>query len=487
MKSGKYSMLLKGIKEPGPRNNHGKNPIVEASEPKAEPLEEIIAMVLPERQMPERQTSKTDAWKKVAISFPPVEDEEASDTPVIIGAIVGNHPVKRIHLDTGSGCEIMYEHCFLKLKTTLRKRRKDNISPLVGFSNERTWSLGEITLNVTIGEAPRIRSEALTFVIVRAESPYNIILGRPAMRKLGMVPSPIHAIVKFPTPRGIGFVKTEPHPEVQCSQVLSPKAGECSKKKENLETETEKIFINNKYPDQHIMIGKQLPTDYKRKLKEVLERNKDVFAWEPADMTGVPRELKISGEVFDTQHHLNARPHMEPIKQKRRSLAPDRNKAAKEQVEDLVKAGILREVKYQSWVANLVMVRKHDGGWRVCVDFTDINKACPKDCYPLPEIDWKVESLVGFRLKCFLDAYKGYHQIQMYPDDEDKTAFYTSEGIFCYKKMPFGLKNVRATYQRLVDKAFGGQIGRNLEAYVDDMVIKSRNEEDMFLDIKETF
>nr|XP_043611691.1 uncharacterized protein LOC122583338 [Erigeron canadensis] len=133
------------------------------------------------------------------------------------------------------------------------------------------------------------------------------------------------------------------------------------------------------------------------------------------------------------------------------------------------------------------MVRKYDGGWRMCVDFTDINKACPKDCYPLPEIDWKVESLVGFRLKCFLDAYKGYHQIQMHLDDEDKTAFYMSEGIFCYKRMPFGLKNAGATYQRLVDRAFGRQIGRNLEVYVNDMVIKSRSEEDMFVDIEETF
>lgn len=123
----------------------------------------------------------------------------------------------------------------------------------------------------------------------------------------------------------------------------------------------------------------------------------------------------------------------------------------------------------------------------MCVDFTDINKACPKDCYPLPEIDWKVESVVGFRLKCFLDAYKGYHQIQMHKDDEEKTAFYTTEGIYCFTKMPFGLKNAGATYQRLIDKAFAGQIGRNLEAYVDDMVIKSRTEEDMLWDIQETF
>ncbi|GJX72367.1 reverse transcriptase domain-containing protein [Tanacetum coccineum] len=99
----------------------------------------------------------------------------------------------------------------------------------------------------------------------------------------------------------------------------------------------------------------------------------------------------------------------------------------------------------------------------MCVDFTDLNKACPQDCYPLLEIDWKVEYLCGYPFKCFLDAYKGYHQIQMAESDEEKTAFHTSQGVYCYTKMPFGLKNAGATYQRLVEKAFDSQIGRNIE------------------------
>lgn len=133
------------------------------------------------------------------------------------------------------------------------------------------------------------------------------------------------------------------------------------------------------------------------------------------------------------------------------------------------------------------MVKKSDGSWRMCVDFTDLNKACPQDCYPLPEIDWKVESLCGYPLKCFLDAYKGYHQIQMALEDEEKTAFHTSQGVYCYTKMPFGLKNAGATYQRLVDTAFEKQVGRNLEVYVDDLVIKSHTEEELVRDIEETF
>ncbi|GJZ97984.1 reverse transcriptase domain-containing protein [Tanacetum coccineum] len=133
------------------------------------------------------------------------------------------------------------------------------------------------------------------------------------------------------------------------------------------------------------------------------------------------------------------------------------------------------------------MVKKHDGSWQMCVDFTDLNKASPQDCYPFLEIDWKVKSLCGYPFKCFLDAYKGYHQIQMAESDEEKIAFHTSQGVYCYTKMPSGLKNAGPTYQRLVDKAFDSQIGRNIEVYVDDLVIKSHTEAKMLRDIDETF
>ncbi|GKC80442.1 reverse transcriptase domain-containing protein [Tanacetum coccineum] len=137
----------------------------------------------------------------------------------------------------------------------------------------------------------------------------------------------------------------------------------------------------------------------------------------------------------------------------------------------------MKKVHYHSWLANPMM----------CVDFKDLNKACPKDGYPLLEIDWKVEYLCGYPFKCFLDAYKRYHQIKMAKEDEEKTTFITCQGIFCYSKMPFGLKNVGATYQCLVDKAFQKQIGRNLEVYVDDVVIKIRTEQEIIRDIEEIF
>ncbi|GJR82769.1 reverse transcriptase domain-containing protein [Tanacetum coccineum] len=176
-----------------------------------------------------------------------------------------------------------------------------------------------------------------------------------------------------------------------------------------------------------------------------------------------------------------------PIRKKKRGQAADRNKGIQEEVGKLVDVGIMKEVNYHSWLSNPVMVKKHDGSWRMCVDFKDLNKACPKDGYPLPKIDWKVESLCGFPFKCFLYAYKGYHQIKMAKEDEEKTVFITSQGIYCYSKMSFGLKNAGATYQRLVDKVFHKQVGRNLEVYMDDLVIKSRTEGEIIRDIEETF
>ena len=114
----------------------------------------------------------------------------------------------------------------------------------------------------------------------------------------------------------------------------------------------------------------------------------------------------------------------------------------------------IREVYYLDWMANVVMVKKANSKWRMCVDFTNLNKACPKDSYPLPRIDQLVDFTVGHRLLSFMDAFSGYNQIRMDKADQEKTSFVTNQGLFCYKVMPFGLKNARATYQRLVNHMF---------------------------------
>ena len=123
----------------------------------------------------------------------------------------------------------------------------------------------------------------------------------------------------------------------------------------------------------------------------------------------------------------------------------------------------------------------------MCVDFTDLYKTCPKDSYPLPQVNVLVDSIARHQLLSFMDAFLGYNQIRMHKADQGKTSFVTNQGLFCYKVMPFSLKNARTTYQRLMTKMFAQQIGRNVQVYVDDMLVKSRKEEDHLEDLMETF
>ena len=142
---------------------------------------------------------------------------------------------------------------------------------------------------------------------------------------------------------------------------------------------------------------------------------------------------------------------------------------------------------HPTWLANPVVVRKANGKWRLCIDFTDINKACPKDPFPLPRIDQIVDSTAGCDLLSFLDAYSGYHQIFMAEKDEEKTAFITPCGTYCFIRMPFGLKNAGSTFARAVQIAFEHQLHRNVEAYMDDIVVKSKDGATLVQDLEETF
>ena len=145
----------------------------------------------------------------------------------------------------------------------------------------------------------------------------------------------------------------------------------------------------------------------------------------------------------------------------------------KEETKKLLSVGHIREIQYPEWLANVVLVKKANGKWRMCVDFTDLNKACPKDSCPLPNIDALVDNASGCKMLSFLDAFSGYNQIKMHPRDECKTAFMMKTCSYCYKVMPFGLKKAGATYQRLMDKVLAPMLGRNMQAYVDDMVVTS--------------
>jgi Reverse transcriptase (RNA-dependent DNA polymerase). len=196
-------------------------------------------------------------------------------------------------------------------------------------------------------------------------------------------------------------------------------------------------------------------------------------------MPGVPREV--------IEHRLAVRPDVRPVWQKVRRQAPKRQAFIREEVARLLEADFIREVIHPEWLANPVVVPKANGKLRMCIDYTDLSKACPKDPFPLPRIDQIVDSTAGCDLLCFLDAYSGYHQIRMAREDEEKTAFITPVGTFCYTTMPFGLKNAGPTFQRMTRITLSNQIGRNVEAYVDDLVIKTCHQNTLLQDLAETF
>src|ERR1041384_7823046 len=196
-------------------------------------------------------------------------------------------------------------------------------------------------------------------------------------------------------------------------------------------------------------------------------------------MLGIPREV--------AEHSLDVKPGSRAVKQHLRLFDEEKRRAIGEEIAKLLTAGFGREVRHPEWLANPVLVKKKNGKWRMCVDYTSLNKAYPKDPFPLPRIDQIVDLTAGSESLSFLDAYSGYHQIALKKTDEESTAFITPFGCFCYVRMPFGLKNAGATYQRCMVKCFHDQLGRNLAIYVDDIVVKSEKMDGLVGDLEETF
>jgi hypothetical protein len=156
-------------------------------------------------------------------------------------------------------------------------------------------------------------------------------------------------------------------------------------------------------------------------------------------------------------------------------MSEDKVESARNEVKRRLSAGVIREVTYPEWLANIVMVKKANGKWRMCIDFTDLNKACPKDEFPLPRIDSLVDAASSSKLMSLLDYYSGYHQIWMKKEDEPKTSFITPSGTYYYLRMPEGLKNAGGSFSRMTANVLHSQIGRNVLTYVDDIIVKTRN------------
>ncbi|GKC63388.1 reverse transcriptase domain-containing protein [Tanacetum coccineum] len=366
---------------------------VERRQNRNPPVQKVINMVNVHSSKKKKRKDReaTESWMNTPISFPPIMTDDASDEPLIIEAEVEGYLVRRVYVDEGSSVEVMFEHCFENLPEKVKAGLRETRTDLVGFAGEVSKPLGKIDLEVCFGNEGLSRRTSMKFIIIRAPSPYNVILGRPGLKILHAIPSTIHSMIKFPTPKGIATLIARTITIAECRKREEKQMirEETPQEEGNVDV-TEQIIVNPSFPDQMVTIGGRLSKGCKEQLKTLLE-----------SMTGVPRKV--------IEHALNVNPSLDPVCQKRRTFSPEKSGAVTKEVTEWIKAGIVRPVKYPTYISNPVLVKKCDGSWRMCIDFKNLNSACPKDYYPLPNIDCKVEAVMGFRYKCFLDAYKGYH------------------------------------------------------------------------------
>ncbi|XP_077226311.1 uncharacterized protein LOC143859516 [Tasmannia lanceolata] len=302
------------------------------------------------------------------------------------------------------------------------------------FSGGKIKVRGKIKLLVTFGAHPIQRTIMQTFVIVCVPSTYNGIIGRLALNELGAVVSTAHLKINFPKKLSFGEVIGDQEKARECNVALLKKKKASKetfpiggpdprvevKQREPVE-ELTKIPLFPGSDKQTVQIGSLLSGKLKTDLVDFLKTNSDILDWSASDMQGIPSDVAV--------HKLNVDPNSKPVKQKKRNFSTERQKHIKEEVDKLLDAKFIREIRYPEWLANVVMVRKSNSKWRICIDFTDLNKACPKDCYLLPRIDHLIDPTAEHEMLSFMDAFSGYNQIQMYGPDIPKTSFVTDQGL----------------------------------------------------------
>ena len=232
--------------------------------------------------------------------------------------------------------------------------------------------------------------------------------------------------------------------------------------KEELEVINLSFDLNVHRP---VSISASLSVEERMHLVELLKEYQDIFAWQYDKMSGIKPKL--------VAHSLNVEPGIRPVVQPMRTFHPEVEAQITQEVKRLLLAGFIKPIQHLRWLSNIVPVKKKNGQIRCCVDFRNLNKACPL----------LIDSAAGHAMFSFMDGFSGYNQIFMSPKDEERTAFRTPIGNFYYTVMPFGLKNVGATYQRTMTTMFHDMMHREIEDYVDDIVVKSKTREYHFEEI----
>ncbi|CAL1400208.1 unnamed protein product [Linum trigynum] len=437
------------------------------------------------------RAASADVQESIDISFNKAPEEAcmlpSMDALEIQGVVAGCR-VRRMLVDTGSSMDVLFKDTVVRMQLSPEMIRPSE-SVLVGFSGAPARVIGRVCLPVTLGDGDQRVTRAIDFGIVDCPSPYNAILGRPLLALFNGVASTCHQTLKFIAPQGVGVARGRGAPRYAKetgrkrrhvdARINVIEVGEDEAPRAEAADEDLLIALEEGRPERCVRISAEAPAEMKERLIALLKEFAELFAWSAMEMPGVKPETAV--------HRLAVEEGRRPVQQKRRNLSPEKEAALRVEVDKLMGANLVEETSYVTWLSNVVFVPKPSGDWRMCVDYTSLNKACPTDAYPMPRIDLLVDSTAYHEMLSFVDMFSGYHQIPMAEEDRPKMAFMTPFGNFCYRVMAFGLKNAGATYQRMVNNVFQQQIGRNVEAYVDDLIVKSRKREDHIGDLRETF
>jgi hypothetical protein len=440
-------------------------------------------------------------WSHVPLTFD-ARDVDLRSAPhadaMVINCSVAGWDLHKVLVDNGSQANIIFLHAFdcMGINHSLLKP-SDN--PLYGFGGKGTFPVGKIELPLSFGVAPNARSEHVTFGIVDMIYPYNAIMGRGSINKFEAAIHGLYLCMKILGPQGVitvyGNQQTVRNIErdfvpgqrnVHClttqrevSEATRRTTNEIVKAQLQSNDGTKTVPLDPATPKQTVVISEDLTSQDEEKLISCLFRNKDVFAWSALDLVRVSRTI--------IEHSLSIDPSVRPKKQRLCKMSDEKTEATKAEVHRLLEANFIEPIAYSMWLTNVVRVQKKSGKWRMCIDFTSLNKACPKDNFPLPRIDKIVNSAAGCEVMSLLDCFFGYHQIYMKEEDKASTNFITPFDTYCFIRMQEGLKNAGSTFSRLTKTVLSSQVGRNIFTYVDDIVVASKNKEDHLSDLAETF
>jgi hypothetical protein len=436
-------------------------------------------------------------WSHVPLTFDARDVDLRSaphiDTMIINCSVVG-WDLHKVLVDNGSQADIIFLHAFDRMGIN-HSLLKPSDNPLYGFSGKGTFPVGKIELPLSFGIAPNARSEHITFYIIDMVYPYNAIMGRGSINKFEAAIHGLYLCMKILGPQGAitvyGNQQTTRNIErdfvpgqrnVHCltmqrevSKATRPTANEHEKARLQSNDGTKTVPLDPVTPKQTVIISEDLTLQDEEKLISCLSRNKDVFAWSALDLVGVSHTV--------IKQSLGIDPSVRPKKQRLRKMSDEKKEAAKAEVHRLLEANFIEPVAYPTWLANVVKVQKKSDKCRMCIDFTSLNKACPKDNFPLPRIDKIVDSATGCEVMSLLDCFSGYHQIYMKEEDKANTSFITPFGTYCFIRMPEGLKNAGSTFFRLTMTMLESQVGRNIFTYVYNIIVTRKNKEDHLADL----